>query len=183
MQQAALELFTRDGYAATTAAAIAARADVTERTLFRYFADKREVLFDDGQRLEHLLLDALSAGSRVVAEALSRALRAVAVDMQPRRELLVQRAALISSVPELAEREVWKIHGWTRSMSRTLTSWGIDELTAAASTEVAMALFRAAFTRWVADGESRKLVDLLGEAETAVGLGWGFAVVDGSPEV
>lgn len=175
MQQAALELFTRDGYAATTAAAIAARADVTERTFFRYFPDKREVLFDDGQRLEHLLTDALDAGPHVVAEALPRALRAVAADMEPRRKSLAQRAALIGSVPELAERELGKLQVWTRSLTRTLTGWGVDELSAAASAEVAMAVFRAAFTRWVADGESRKLGDLLGEAVTAVGLQWGIA--------
>lgn len=175
MQQAALELFTRDGYAATTAAAIAARADVTERTFFRYFPDKREVLFDDGRRLELLLLDALGAGSRVVAEALVRALRAVAADMEPRRETLAQRAVLIRSVPELAERELWKLHGWTRSIARALIEWGVDELSAAASAEVAMAVFRAAFTCWVADVETRELGDLVDEAATAVGLEWDFA--------
>ncbi len=180
MQQAALELFTRDGYAATTAAAIAARADVTERTFFRYFPDKREVLFDDGQRLERLLLDALGAGSHVVTEALPRALRAVAADMEPRRPLLVQRAALVSSVPELAERELWKLQGWTRSLARMLTHWGVDELSAAVSAEVAMAVFRAAFTRWVADAEPRNLGDLLGEAAAAVGLEWRFADPGGS---
>jgi AcrR family transcriptional regulator len=180
MQQAALELFTRDGYAATTAAAIAARADVTERTFFRYFPDKREVLFDDGHRLETLLLGALGAGSRVVAEALVRALGAVAADMEPRRTLLAQRAALVSSVPELAERELWKLQGWTRSLARALIGWGVDELSAAASAEVAMAVFRAAFTRWVAGAETRKLGDLLGDTATAVGLEWGFADPDGS---
>ncbi|MFJ5991403.1 TetR family transcriptional regulator [Lentzea sp. NPDC092896] len=182
MQQAALELFTRDGYAATTAAAIAARADVTERTFFRYFPDKREVLFDDGQRLERLLLDALSAGSRVVAEALPRALRAVAADMQPRREMLVQRAALVSSVQELAERELWKLQHWTRSLTETLTEWGVDGLSAAANAEVAMAVFRAAFTRWVTDEEAGELADLLGDTVTAVGLDWVFTEVDEKPQ-
>ena len=46
LQRAALELFREHGYDRTTAAEIAARVGVTERTFFRYFPDKREVLFD-----------------------------------------------------------------------------------------------------------------------------------------
>ncbi|MEK8170429.1 TetR/AcrR family transcriptional regulator [Streptomyces sp. M19] len=61
LRSAALELFTENGYAATTAAAVAERVGVTERTFYRHFKDKREVLFDDGERLERVLLDALRA--------------------------------------------------------------------------------------------------------------------------
>src|SRR5690348_2834357 len=43
LQQAALELFVERGYDNTTVADIAERAELTERTFFRYFADKREV--------------------------------------------------------------------------------------------------------------------------------------------
>ncbi len=57
LQRAALELFREHGYDRTTAAGIAARAGVTERTFFRYFPDKREVLFDG----EAVLRTALTA--------------------------------------------------------------------------------------------------------------------------
>ena len=44
LHRAALELFEERGYDGTTVGDIAARADLTERTFFRYFTDKREVL-------------------------------------------------------------------------------------------------------------------------------------------
>ncbi len=52
LQAAALDLFAARGFEQTTAADIAASVGLTERTFFRYFADKREVLFD-GQELLH----------------------------------------------------------------------------------------------------------------------------------
>src|SRR5258708_23636222 len=60
LQQAALELYGERGYELTTAAEIAAKAGVTERTFFRHFADKREVLFDG----DTLLGDALNSSVR-----------------------------------------------------------------------------------------------------------------------
>src|ERR1700712_4609132 len=45
LQQAALELYAERGFDQTTVAQIAERAGLTERTFFRHFADKREVLF------------------------------------------------------------------------------------------------------------------------------------------
>src|SRR6187200_1968009 len=51
MTRAALELFAERGFAQTTAGDIAERAGVTERTFFRYFTDKREVLFDGSETM------------------------------------------------------------------------------------------------------------------------------------
>ena len=59
LQGVALELFARQGYEATTVADIAEQAHVTERTFYRYFADKREVLFDGQDRLTALFVDAV----------------------------------------------------------------------------------------------------------------------------
>ena len=43
--KAAMELYGERGFEQTTVAEIAERAGLTERTFFRHFADKREVLF------------------------------------------------------------------------------------------------------------------------------------------
>ena len=57
LQLAALELFKKNGFETTTAAGIAAQAGVTERTFFRHFADKREVLFDGEDAFREALVE------------------------------------------------------------------------------------------------------------------------------
>src|SRR5277367_3609988 len=62
LAQAAMELYSERGFEQTTVAEIAARAGLTERTFFRHFADKREVLFAGADGLRDLMV-------RAVAEA------------------------------------------------------------------------------------------------------------------
>ena len=50
-----MQLYVEQGYDATTVAEIAARAGLTERTFFRHFTDKREVLFSGSAQLSELL--------------------------------------------------------------------------------------------------------------------------------
>ncbi len=168
LQQAALELFARDGYAETTAVAIAERAGVTERTFYRHFGDKREVLFGDGDRLVRLLVDALPNPPEPLGQALRDALSALAADMTPRRERLAQRAALIRAHRELAERELLKGQSWAEALARVLIDRGVGELTAIAQVEVALALFRTAFARWVTGEDD--LESLIDQAYAATGL-------------
>jgi AcrR family transcriptional regulator len=169
LQQAALELFTRDGYTETTAAAIAGRAGVTERTFYRLFGDKREVLFGDGHRLAALLVDALPVPPEPVEQALRHAFYALAADMAPRRERLAQRTAVVKAHGELAERELLKLQSWANALSRVLIDEGVEELTALAQVEVALALFRAAFSRWVVADEAVDLASLIDRAYAATG--------------
>ncbi len=60
VMQAALELFGERGFEQTTVAEIAGRAGLTERTFFRHFADKREVLFAGTDALRELLVSTLA---------------------------------------------------------------------------------------------------------------------------
>ena len=60
LAQAALELYGERGFEQTTVAEIAKRAGLTERTFFRYFADKREVLFWGSASLQELLINTLN---------------------------------------------------------------------------------------------------------------------------
>ena len=61
LQEAALALYGERGFENTTVAEIAERAGVTERTFFRHFTDKREVLFLGASSLQELLVAAVAS--------------------------------------------------------------------------------------------------------------------------
>src|SRR5579862_8133253 len=93
LEQAALALYGERGFENTTVADIAARAGLTERTFFRYFADKREVLFGGAGALQQLLVDAVASAPDSVApiDAMALALEAAGEFLQQRRDFSRQR--------------------------------------------------------------------------------------------
>src|SRR3954465_623195 len=101
LQQAALELFAGQGFAATTVPAITARAGLTTRTFFRHFADKREVLFAD--EAISAFAAQLMAAAPTAADPLTtllEGLRTVAeAQFEGRKAALRQRRAIVESDP------------------------------------------------------------------------------------
>src|SRR5580698_5130271 len=97
LRAAAMDLYVERGYEQTTVADIAQRAGLTARTFFRYFADKREVLFNGSGRLQQAMVDALTgAPARATAiEAIAAALHASAEFFGDNREFAKQRRAII----------------------------------------------------------------------------------------
>src|SRR6476661_364956 len=85
---AALELFRERGYTRTTVGEIAARAGLTERTFFRYFTDKREVLFGGGADLEKGIADSIAAAPSETSplDWVVGALETIAAVFPPRRD-------------------------------------------------------------------------------------------------
>src|ERR1700741_3476391 len=106
-EHAALELYTERGFDQTTVAEIAERAGLTERTFFRYFADKREVLFGGAEEVRGLLVDAVAAApdSSTPLEAVGAGLTAFAtlLDEQRGRQFARKRSRIIASNDELRE--------------------------------------------------------------------------------
>src|SRR5579859_1897057 len=98
-----MELYAERGFAETTAAEIAARAGLTERTFFRYFADKREVLFSGAEAFAKLLTEGVAAAppSAAPLDAIAAALGAMAATFEARRDFSRRRYALIRAHPEL----------------------------------------------------------------------------------
>src|SRR5450755_1860123 len=98
LQEAALALYSERGFDQTTAAQVADRAGVTERTFFRHFADKREVLFGGSAVLQERIVAGVAgapAADRPL-DAVSRGLDAAATMLgQFRRDLSRQRQAVI----------------------------------------------------------------------------------------
>src|SRR6516165_9484729 len=96
LEQAAMELFLERGFEQTTVAEIAGRAGLTERTFFRHFADKREVLFWGQDALRELLVSAVAAAPDSLApiDAVAAALESAGALLQERGEYARRRQAV-----------------------------------------------------------------------------------------
>jgi AcrR family transcriptional regulator len=165
LREAALELYAERGYERTTAAEIAERAGLTERTFFRHFGDKREVLFEGEAALQELLVATVEGSDASQPRAaLAQGLQAMAVSLAPRRDDLRRREAIISAHPELRERELIKLASLSGALADALQGRGLDPATARLAGEVSIALFRVAFERWIADADERELIEHVGDA-------------------
>src|ERR1700712_3990221 len=104
LETAAMELFRERGYVRTTVEEIAARAGLTERTFFRYFADKREVLFSGSKALEKSIIDRIVVAHPEASpfRAVVSAFEAAADELQDLRdfELVRARYALVTKHAE-----------------------------------------------------------------------------------
>jgi AcrR family transcriptional regulator len=155
---AAIELFEEIGYEQTTVAAIAERAGLTARTFFRYFADKREVLFNGSERLQQAMVDALAlapAGASAVdavAAALAKAGDFFNDDLRPFARL---RSTVIAANADLRERELIKMATLSEALARALRERGVGEPDASLAAEAGIAVFRVAFAQWVSESERR----------------------------
>jgi AcrR family transcriptional regulator len=163
LAQAAFALYGERGFEDTTVAEIAERAGLTERTFFRHFTDKRDVLFDGAATLQELFVitvrDAPIAATPL--ECARRALDAVGVLFEERRDHARQRHAIITASAELRERELIKLATLSEAVASALRDRGALEPTASLTAEVTVTIFKVAFDRWVAPLEHRSLTELM----------------------
>jgi AcrR family transcriptional regulator len=166
LEEAALALYGERGFEETTVAAIAERAGLTERTFFRYFSDKREVLFGGSGLLQELLVSAVvdAPASATPIDAVTVALDALGVMFVGRRDFARQRQAVIVASAELRERELIKLATLAAAVADALRQRGVGDPVAGLTGEVAVAVFKIAFERWVADDNTMDLSGLMREA-------------------
>lgn len=152
LREAALSLYLERGFEQTTVADIAERAGVTARTFFRYFADKREALFNDAAALEERSLAALEEVPVTASalDAVAAVLDTVAQLVGGDRELARKRQAVIMANAELRERELAKLTSLSAALADRLRQRGVGEIEASLAAETSIAVFRVAFSRWVA---------------------------------
>jgi len=166
LEQAALALYGERGFEQTTVAEIAERAGLTERTFFRHFADKREVLFWGQDALMALvtahIADALDSASPF--EAVGGALRAVGEIFEGRRAHARRRQAVIAANPGLQERELIKLASLAATMAEALGRRGVPQPAAKLTAETAVAIFKVAFDRWIRAGGDDDLTHVIGES-------------------
>lgn len=170
LREAALDLFAERGFEGTTVEDIASAAGVTKRTFFRHFADKREVLFPDNAAFAAGFLEGLAAvpEDATPIDAVAATLEAAAAAFPPPRELARRRQQVLMANAELQERELVKLAAVATQLAQALRDRGVPEPTASVTAETAMATFRVAFERWVAEGETRSLAELQREALDAL---------------
>lgn len=119
LQLAALELFARDGYEATTVDDIASKAETSRRTFFRYFPSKEDAVFPDHEFLLRLVEEELAGGTDATSpvRAACRALSVVFESYLADPDVSLRRYRLISSIPALRDRENASIARYQRLLT------------------------------------------------------------------
>lgn len=152
LTRAAIELYAESGYEHTTVADIAARAGVTERTFFRHFVDKREVLFDGAAELQqHIVRAVIAAPPEVDAlDAVVAAIADASALLAGRRVSARQRAAIIASDTSLQERDLLKLARLSAAVAEALRRRGVLVPAATLVADTGLTVFRVAFDLWLA---------------------------------
>ncbi len=146
-----MELYVERGFDETTVAEIAKRAGLTERTFFRHFADKREVLFAGAAMLQELFVGAVVDAPPDLApvDAAMAGVVAGGALIQERPAFARQRYEIIAANAELQERELIKLASLSAALAGALRRRGVADHAASLAAEVAIAVFKIAFERWV----------------------------------
>src|SRR6202046_4593152 len=166
LAQSALELYSERGFEQTTVAEIAARAGLTERTFFRHYADKREVLFYGTEMMQHLLVEAVAAApaSATAMDAVGAAFQAAGAMLQENQERARLRNAIVSANAELRERELIKLAAFAAAVAGALRDRGIPAPAASLAAETGVAVFKVAFARWVSEPGQQDLPGIFRES-------------------
>lgn len=148
---AALELYGERGFEQTTAQEVAERAGVTERTFYRHFADKREVLFSGSQILQDLIVTAIVEAPPELGPVavVGSAMESAGVYFE--RDRARSRNALIIANPSLHERELLKLANLGAAVAQALRDRGVAEIPARLAAEVGVTAFGVGFEIWIAD--------------------------------
>jgi AcrR family transcriptional regulator len=148
---AAVDLFTEQGYDATTVAQIAGRAGVTKSTFFRHFPDKRELLVAGQEALSRLLTEGIAEAPRGATplEAVAAGLVRASTAMGPvNRELGPRLKAAVAASAELQARDALKTVSLAAAMAAALAARGVPDPTAALASELGTLAFKRGFAEW-----------------------------------
>jgi AcrR family transcriptional regulator len=150
LREAALDLYGERGYDTTTTAEIAARAGVTERTYFRHFPDKREVLFDGETKLLDVMTAAIASaqGQLSPLALVLRAYTAAIPLFVAGRPIAERTAQIVATSPALQERAHAKSAALTQALIGALRGRGIAEPTARLAARAGAAIFERASRAW-----------------------------------
>jgi AcrR family transcriptional regulator len=170
LQAAAFELFSEQGYAETTVPQIARRAGLTTRTFFRYFADKREVVFGGDEIPER--------AARLIAEApadlapmdvIRLVLHRVATErFDGFREQTAAVRRLIHANDPLRDRDARKRDDLVRAAREAFIARGESPLRATVVAELGILVFQVALDEWALGQDPGSMADVVVEVMSLV---------------
>ena len=166
LQAAALELFATRGFEQTTAAEIAQAVGLSERSFFRLFSDKREVLFYGQEQFVQAFLDGVKGAAPDASplEVIVSALNSAATLFPDERRFASRtRQAVIKQNPALQEREQHKFAGLATAVAAALRARGVGEPAATLAAESGATVFGIAFRQWISDDETRSLAAIVSD--------------------
>ena len=122
---------------------------------------KREVVFSGEVHkvLVRTLADA--PASMTAIEAVTAALDAAGAVLDERRDLVRRRQAVIAANPSLQEREQIKYASLAADLAEALRGRGVEPSSANLAADAGVAVFRAAFERWIDEDEHRDFGQLV----------------------
>ena len=166
LQEAALALYDERGFDETTVEEIAERAGLTKRTFFRHFADKREVLFGDGENLEGVFVTTVRSAPAAAhaLDAVSLGLDVLAATFDAKGELVARRIRIVRASPELWERQLIKFASMAEAVARALRARGVGDPAAILAAESGITALRIASDGWIRDTGKKPLRALIAEA-------------------
>jgi len=170
LEAAAYRLFGERGFDNVTVDDIAAEADVSRRTFFRYFASKEDVLLADHFVQLARLREAMAARptDEPIVTALRNALLSLTGDFEERKEKIILRGRLMRDTPSLQARSLVHQKLWEDAMQEMVADrLGVDpvkDLRPGVLAAAALAAMRVAFTNWLTAGCDGDLIELTTEA-------------------
>jgi len=156
IQHEALRLISTQGYEATTCEQIAAAADVSPATLFRYFATKEDIVLQDVY--DPMIAEAVSGrpSRETPLTAVRRGVADVLAEVVPDElDAVRHRTALILSVPALRARSREQQDGLAAHLAAALaarTGTDVGNLDIEVAAAVCAASMAVAVQRWARDG-------------------------------
>ncbi|QWT24082.1 TetR family transcriptional regulator [Subtercola sp. PAMC28395] len=164
LERAAFELFAENGFAETTVPQITARAGLTTRTFFRYFTDKREVLFSFDEQLPHIIAEVMAEAPPEMTPlaVIGHSLDVIATNqLAGQQHYLRAHRAIVESDDGLRERALRKQAIMIKAVETGFHDRGLDELTARLSAHLAVTVFSVAVERWLDLNDDLPLTEIL----------------------
>lgn len=157
IMDAAMRLFTEQGYEATTIAQVAREAEVSQRTLFRYFGTKEDLIGGDQEAFGEVLRQAVvEQPAKATSWAALRAGIVAVLAAHDAPEHFRDRFRLILTIPTLRARYVEKRQRWQADLVPLIADrMGLRDLPGdprpRAVIATAFACFDAALETWIED--------------------------------